>query len=278
MPTPADRSRPSVISYSTALGQASTDKRIEILRLIGASGSISQAGRDAGVSYKAAWQAIDTLTNLAGVTLVEREVGGSGGGGARVTAAGLQLLAAADALEQARRQVLERLRRQRGVASASFAHASEVAPTLAQLSIRTSMRNQLPCVVQALQQKGQVVRVQLRLAGAGTQTPGVTLVSRITVESAQLLGLREGGPVLALCKAMAVAVRRAARAPGASGVNALPARATRVARGPLGDEVAARIDGGLQLVGFAAPASGLRAGNRVEMTVEESALVIALTE
>ena len=28
-----------------------------------------------GVSYKAAWQAVDTLTNLAGVALVERVVG-----------------------------------------------------------------------------------------------------------------------------------------------------------------------------------------------------------
>ena len=270
--------RNTSISHRNALGQTSTDKRVEILRLIGASGSISQAARDAGVSYKAAWQAIDTLTNLAGVTLVEREVGGSGGGGARLTAAGLQLLAAADALEQARRQVLERLRRQRGEASASLAHAGAVAPALAQLSVRTSMRNQLPCRVQALEQKGQVVRVQLRLAGAAAQTPHATLVSRITVESAELLGLREDLPVLALCKAMAVAVRREVAAPGSPSVNVLCGRATRVARGPLGDEVAARLDGGLQLVGFAAPASGLRAGSRVEMTVEESALVIALTE
>jgi molybdate transport repressor ModE-like protein len=46
------------------------DRRIAILRGIAQSGSISQAARDVGVSYKAAWQAIDTLTNLAGVPLV----------------------------------------------------------------------------------------------------------------------------------------------------------------------------------------------------------------
>ncbi|MGH8822229.1 MAG: TOBE domain-containing protein [Rhodoferax sp.] len=270
--------RTPAVSYTTALGQTSTDKRIEILRLIGRGGSISQAGRAAGVSYKAAWQAIDTLTNLAGVTLVEREVGGAGGGGARVTAAGLQLLAAADALEQARRRVLERLRRKQSLTPASMTRAGGVSPALAQLSVRTSMRNQLPCVVQALERQGQVVRVRLRLAGAAAMTPGATLVSRITVESAELLGLREGLPVVALCKAMAVAVHRVVVAQGLRDVNALPGRATRVARGPLGDEVAAQIDGGLQLVGFAAPASGLRCGSRVEMTVEESALVIALTE
>ena len=81
------------VAYAHALGHASGDKRIEILRLIGQSGSISQAAREAGVSYKAAWQAVDTLTNLAGVVLVERAVGGAGGGGASVSEAGLRLLA-----------------------------------------------------------------------------------------------------------------------------------------------------------------------------------------
>lgn len=42
------------------------DKRIDILRRIGDVGSISEAARRAGVSYKAAWQAIETLNNLAG--------------------------------------------------------------------------------------------------------------------------------------------------------------------------------------------------------------------
>ena len=40
------------------------DKRIDILRRIGDVGSISEAARRAGVSYKAAWQAIETLNNL----------------------------------------------------------------------------------------------------------------------------------------------------------------------------------------------------------------------
>ena len=55
--------------FGDALGHGMSDKRIEILRGIGRSGSISQAARDAGVSYKAAWQAVATLTNLAGVPL-----------------------------------------------------------------------------------------------------------------------------------------------------------------------------------------------------------------
>ena len=64
-----------------ALGHGMADKRIDILRAIARTGSISQAARDVAVSYKAAWQAVDTLTNLAGVPLVEAldSVGGASG-------------------------------------------------------------------------------------------------------------------------------------------------------------------------------------------------------
>lgn len=59
---------------------------------MGQAGSIPQAASDAGVSYKAAWQAIDTLSNLKGQAQVDHPVGGTGGGGAGTKALG-QLLA-----------------------------------------------------------------------------------------------------------------------------------------------------------------------------------------
>ena len=272
----------TTVSFAGALGQSSADKRIEILRLIGQSGSISQAAREAGVSYKGAWQAIDTLTNLAGVALVERAVGGAGGGGASLSEAGLQLLAAAGHLEQARNQVLARL--QPGAGSVAGAGAL---PALHQLSVRTSMRNLLPCQVLSLKLTGQIVQVTLAFAqstSAGapaTAVPGMLLVSRITRESAELLALQPGLAVLALCKATAVGVMRGERkgAP-ASGkratANLLSGRATRVSRGETGDEVSLTLDGGLQLVGFAPAASGIRVGNRVQAGVDEAAVVVAL--
>ena len=51
--------------WQEALGHEATDKRLDILNRIGQVGSISQAARGAGVSYKAAWQAVETLSNLA---------------------------------------------------------------------------------------------------------------------------------------------------------------------------------------------------------------------
>ena len=262
---------PASLSLTDALGHALTDKRIDILRQIGACGSISQAARAVGVSYKAAWQAVDTLTNLAGTPLVARAVGGSGGGGAQLTEAGHQLLAAADAMAQARGAVLARWQ--------ATPHAG---PALARLAVRTSMRNQLPCVVDRLTVQGQIVCVHLRLEGEGAGA--VSLASRITRESAELLGLQPGLAVLALCKATAVRVERGGRAASApataapAGTLQLPGRATRVVRGASGDEVSAELAAGLHMVGFAAPHSGLRAGSAVVLVVEENAVVLALAE
>ncbi|HQS22635.1 MULTISPECIES: TOBE domain-containing protein [unclassified Acidovorax] len=274
---------PVSLSLTDALGHALADKRIDILRQIGACGSISQAARAVGVSYKAAWQAVDTLTNLAGTPLVARAVGGAGGGGAQLTEAGHQLLAAADAMAQARGAVLSRWQ--------ATPHAG---PALARLAVRTSMRNQLPCVVDRLVVQGPLVWVHLRLglgdvgAGGAEGDKPAALASRITLESAELLGLQPGLAVQALCKATAVRVERRERGASATaampplaapaGTHRLPAKATRVVRGEAGDEVSAELAGGLQMVGFAAPGSGLRAGSSVELVVEDNAVVLALVD
>lgn len=247
------------LSLAAALDHGPADKRISILRQIGAGGSISEAARTVGVSYKAAWQALDTLTNLAGVPLVERVVGGAGGGGAVLTPAGQALLDAAQAMDAARAEVLARL--------------SGQAPVAARLALRTSMRNQWPCVVEALQIQGPLVRVQLR--GADRTASALRLAARITQESAELLGLAPGLPVLALAKATAVQVR-AGLADEATGENCWPARVTRVSRGNAGDEVAAQLDAGVHMVGFADAASGLRARARVVLSLPETALALAV--
>lgn len=251
------------VSFAGALSHDMADKRIAILREIGAGGSISQAARAVGVSYKAAWQALDTLTNLAGTPLVDRAVGGAGGGGAQLTDAGHQLLDAADAMAEARSAVLARWEGRAG-------------PVAARLAVRTSMRNQWPCTVQRLEMLGQIVRVHLGRAGGAD----AFFSARITRESAELLGLAPGLVVQALCKATAVRVERAGPdlPLAVPGVCRLPAKAVRVVRGETGDEVSAGLEGGIQMVGFALPDSGLRAGSRVHLVVEDNAVVIALAQ
>ncbi len=242
---------------AASLGYGQADKRILVLHLVGVHGSISQAARVAGISYKAAWQAIHTLTNLAGEALVDSSVGGSGGGGARLTPAGERLLAAADQLQAARHGVLARVN---GAASPALAGP------------RTSMRNHLRATVANLQShdaRDPMVRVVLALDGGGA------LASLITRESAELLGLHVDQPVLALCKATAVRVAADAL-PDAAHASGLEGRALRISRGVQRDEVVVTLAGGLQLVGFAARPNRLRAGSRVTAWVDDSAVVVAL--
>ncbi|WP_066708615.1 TOBE domain-containing protein [Curvibacter delicatus] len=253
----------SKLKLAGALGHELADKRIDILRRIGEVGSISEAARAAGVSYKAAWQALDTLSNLAGALLVERAVGGSGGGGAHLTPAGRQLLQAADLMQEARAHVQARMEQMAGGQGKPLE-----APGLAALGLRTSMRNQLPCSIKALRPQAAAIRVELALPD------GRSLFSRITRESAQLLSLRAGLPVLALFKATAVAVASAGKA--ADGRNLLHGQATRVSRAAAGGEVALTLATGLHLVGFAGPDSGLKVGCQAVASVDESAVVIAL--
>lgn len=260
-----------------ALGHEPADKRMDILRLIGATGSISEAARQAGVSYKAAWQAVHTLSNLAGVTLVDRAVGGAGGGGARLTTAGEQLLDAARQMDVARREVLARF-------------SGGAAQALPGAGLRTSMRNNLPCVVTQLLGSisgDPMVRVLLALPQGGQIT------SSITRESAELLGLQPGLALLALCKATAVRISAEAvpepevastttdagndhHAVSVIGLaNLMTGKVARLSRGGQRDEVVMTLPGNLQLVGFADHPNRLRVGSKVTACVEENAVVLA---
>lgn len=252
------------LQLADALGHESTDKRLEILRLISEAGSISEAARKAGVSYKAAWQAVDTLSNLAGSPLLDRAVGGSGGGGAKLTDAGLHLLWAAEQLHAARAQTL------------ALIDNPKLSPAarLGALGLRTSMRNQLPCHVQTLKKIGGAMRVTLALNN------GFTLMSRITQESAQLLELKPNLPVLALFKATAVDVVASTdtSAENVQGrwINHVPGLVTRMSQSPSGGEAAMQVGGDLQLVGFTQAQHGLRLKAKASAIVDESAIAIAL--
>jgi molybdate transport system regulatory protein len=67
--------------------------KIALLEQIGASGSISAAGRALGMSYRRAWDLVADMNSNFGARLVETSAGGPQGGGAGVTEAGLRLIA-----------------------------------------------------------------------------------------------------------------------------------------------------------------------------------------
>src|SRR6516162_5265672 len=62
--------------------------RVELLERIKRTGSITNAAKGMKMSYRQAWQMVADMNELSGVPLVEKMLGGKGGGGAIVTSAG----------------------------------------------------------------------------------------------------------------------------------------------------------------------------------------------
>lgn len=74
--------------------------KIDLLRVIEETRSISAAARALGMPYKKAWLLLDTLNQGFGRPVVATATGGKGGGGASLTPLGQELLARYIALEQ----------------------------------------------------------------------------------------------------------------------------------------------------------------------------------
>ncbi|WP_297843450.1 TOBE domain-containing protein [Pseudomonas sp.] len=158
-------------------------QRIALLQHIADQGSITRAAKSAGLSYKATWDAIDELNNLAQKPLVERSVGGRGGGGAQLSAEGERVLRLYQRLQALQAQVLE------------AAEETGDLGLLSRLMLRTSARNQLHGRIESITRQGHNDRVRLLLAG------DLSIDAQITHESTLRLELAVGTDVVALIKA-----------------------------------------------------------------------------
>jgi molybdate transport system regulatory protein len=158
-------------------------QRIALLAHIAEQGSITRAAKSAGLSYKAAWDAIDELNNLAQKPLVERSVGGRGGGGAKLSAEGERVLRLYKRLQALQAQVLE------------ATEESGDLDLLSRLTLHTSARNQLLGRIERITSHGHNDLVTLRLAG------DLFMQAQITHDSTVRLDLAIGTDVVALIKA-----------------------------------------------------------------------------
>ena len=66
--------------------------RVRLLETIEQTGSISAAAERMQVQYRLAWDRLEEMEHGLGLRLVDRHVGGAGGGGARLTEAGRDLV------------------------------------------------------------------------------------------------------------------------------------------------------------------------------------------
>ena len=66
--------------------------KVDLLESIGREGSISQAARERHLSYRRAWNMVDTMNQCFKEPLVVSITGGKGGGGAKLTSTGEKVI------------------------------------------------------------------------------------------------------------------------------------------------------------------------------------------
>ena len=167
------------------LAGALDSRMIELLRAIEQSGSINQATKQVGLSYKGAWQMIERANNLAPKVLITTTTGGSKGGGTRLTAAGLSLLKLFTRLELQHRQFLQELNQ-------DLADDPDMLMLLKRLVIKTSATNQLFGIITSIQTGAVNAEVSVELKG------GEEIVATLTLSELKLLGLIIGSDVVLL--------------------------------------------------------------------------------
>lgn len=80
--------------------------KVRLMELIDNLGSISQAAKTLGMSYKRAWSLIEEVNKIGSLPYVTKEVGGAGGGHATLTDAGRAAIEQYRSLETEFRQFI----------------------------------------------------------------------------------------------------------------------------------------------------------------------------
>ena len=151
-------------------------------------GSITRAAKDVGLSYKAAWDAVDAMNNVAAKPLLIRATGGHHGGGSYLTEHGRQLVCLYRMLESGYRHLLTQMQAQ----IHDFHKLNEL---MKAITMKTSARNQFRGTIKAIRKGAVNADVILDLGG------GLEIFANITNDAVEDLDLKPGREALALIKA-----------------------------------------------------------------------------
>lgn len=210
-------------------------RRIALLKQIDKTGSISQGAKNAAISYKSAWDAINEMNQLSEHTLVERATGGKGGGGAVLTRYGQRLIQLYDLLAQIQQKAFDVLSDDDALPLDSLLAA------ISRFSLQTSARNQWFGTITGRDHQQVQQHVEVLLADHQTR-----LKVAITAQSADRLGLDEGQQVLVLLKAPWVCITQDATI-AAKADNQLPGKISHIEQGPEQCEVLMSLPDGQSL-------------------------------
>ncbi|MCU4677676.1 TOBE domain-containing protein [Catenovulum sp. 2E275] len=167
--------------------------QIELLTAIKATGSISKAAKQVGISYKTAWDRVDAMNNMSSQPLVNRSAGGTSGGGTSLTEHGQSILTGFDLLLAEHQQFIEQL-------AGKINSLADVAGFIKSENMKTSARNQYKGVITDITLGAVNAEIVLDI---GAEQP---IIAVITKDSVTHLKLTLGSSVIALVKASSVLI------------------------------------------------------------------------
>jgi molybdate transport system regulatory protein len=169
------------------------EKRIDLLIAIKRTGSISKAAIEVPMSYKAAWEAVESMNNLSTIPIVQRETGGVGGGGTTLTPYGENLINTYEILRNEQKKFLQNLSQRTDINTGTL-------KDIRRLSMQISARNQIAGIVELISNGTVNAEVYIKLKS------GYTMISVITNTAVNNLDLKLGDEVVAIFKSSTVLI------------------------------------------------------------------------
>ncbi|WP_317930772.1 TOBE domain-containing protein [Halioxenophilus sp. WMMB6] len=254
-----------LLTLTNDLGYKVGEDRFRLLAAIAEHGSISQAAKAVGLSYKAAWDAINAMNNLFPSPVVTGKSGGKHGGGAQVTAIGQQALVTHQKLSQSLARVMEQLEKE-----LTESASETLSPLLWSFAMRTSARNTYHGVIDEIVPGAVNTEICLKISDSAR------LAIIVTNESARALGLYQGREAFALIKASSPILVGGQIATSAR--NQLPGVVSNIALGAVNAEVTLDLGDGKSLVAIVTNESvkqmALTVGSKLFAVIKASQIIL----
>jgi len=241
--------------------------RIRLLEKIDQYGSIARAAKEMKMSYKAAWDTIDAMNNLASGALVERRTGGKNGGGSCLTTRGRRLITVFKRIECEHRRFVMHL-------NAQIAEIDDDIDFLRRIAMKTSARNQFTCKVTEVKKGAVNDEIVLQTSS------GQNLVAIVTRESSDNLQLKSGAEAFALIKASSIIVVADDSGAKFSARNRLDGKISRLTPGAVNTEVVIDVANGGAITAIitneSSKALGLAEGKPASAIFKASSVIVGV--
>lgn len=217
-------------------------RMIALLKAIAESGSINQAAKLVGLSYKGAWQIIEKANNMAPKVLISTATGGAKGGGTSLTTAGQALLDLFNRVDAEHKLFLQKINQK-------LADDPVAQLLLKRLVIKTSATNQLFGSIIAIETGAVNAQVVVKLKG------GEQVVAAISLADLTQLNLVVDGDVLLLINDPEIIMMTDPESYQYSSRNCLAGRVMRIQTDGIDAEVVIQLLSGDSIVAIITQAS-----------------------